>query len=428
MSNSISNFVKDLKPRIEPPSPGFKDFNICSWNANGLRARIRNKELDFLLTQNGNARYDVVCIQETKSDEVQVEPHPGDKKSVLNKKLPTSIATAYPYRFYKSTRMRKGLNGTAVWSSIKPVRELDPPITDVEGRVTTVEFPSFIVVAVYVPNSGTKHTYRTGLWHAVHSRYLAYLQQLKPTVVCLDSNVCHLDIDIYAPRKYRDKVAGFLDIEREQFRSYLALGYHDTFRFIYPTRTNAYTWYSLRTPKGQPTMRDRCQGWRLDHILVGGIGTVKDAKKVIVQSEIRNDVYGSDHLPISSVLRFSTDLRPINSKTIFDIGWLKPWSPFLDILSAKCKITKFSKDMLLKYWKTKSQQEQKQEQEDNDEKELPYASLFTFAKNNLSTGESEKKQHQTKHYFSNGIFAPTSTCTSVKKEAKTTEFRRPSSS
>ena len=427
----MAKFITVTKHRIEPEAgPGFADFNVCSWNANGLRARIQKNELGFLFNKDGVAKYDVVCIQETKADEVQVEPQPNDKKKALVKKLPNSVISAYPYRFYKSTRLRKGLNGTAVWSRIRPVRELDPPITDVEGRVTTVEFPSFIAVALYVPNSGTKHTYRTGLWHAVHTRYLDYLQGLKPTVVCADSNVCHLSIDIHNPRKYRDAVAGFLNIEREQFGSYLELGYHDSFRTIYPARTKAYTWYNLRGPKGVPTMRERGLGWRLDHILIGGIGTTEEAKKIVVKSEIRNDVYGSDHLPLSSVLRLPTNLAPTNPKSVFPIDWLKPWTAFLKLLGAKCQITALSRHMLLKHWakiaKEEDNEEERAEQDMGLKEEgegeplsvLPYATLFSFAMSNMDTRESEVKQSQTKNFFTHGEFTVTSSNNSEETKKK----------
>lgn len=400
---SLSGFVKVTKPRIQPePDEGFADFNVCSWNANGLRARIRKKELGFLLNKDGTARYDVVCVQETKADEDQVEPQPRDSSKTLEAKLPAFIMAAYPYRFYNSTRMRRGLNGTAVWSRIMPVRELDPPITDVEGRVTAVEFPSFIAVAVYVPNSGTKHTYRTGLWHAVHTRYLAYLQKLKPTVVCLDSNVCLLDIDIHAPKKYRDNIAGFLNVEREQFRSYLALGYHDSFRAVYPLRKGAYTWFNQRTPKHLPTMRERNLGWRLDHVLVGGVGGAEHAKQVVVQSEIRTDVYGSDHLPISSVLRFPTGIAAIDPASHFSTCWLQPFMGFLDAISAKCKITALSMETAARFWSTKETTETAETAEGEDKM---VKALFTFAQSNLESGGSSAKQEETKHYFKHGEFS-----------------------
>ena len=115
---------------------------VVSWNANGIRARIRKGEYAFLLDGRGGARYDVVCIQETKASPEQIA-------------VPRDLAAAYPYRLYETTRMRKGQSGTALWSRTEPVARIAPPPTDVEGRICAADFGDFLAVSVYVPNSGT---------------------------------------------------------------------------------------------------------------------------------------------------------------------------------------------------------------------------------------------------------------------------------
>lgn len=398
-----------------------QEVRVVTWNANGIRARIRKKEYGFLLNPDGTAKFDVVCIQETKAMPEQI-------------KMPAVLSKAYPYRFSEGTQMRKGQSGTAVWSRIKPVKHLDPPITDVEGRICAVDFGSFITCAIYVPNSGTKHSYRTGLWHAVFSRYVAHLQSVKPTVLCLDSNVCLLDIDIYAPGKHRDKVAGFYNIEREQFRHYLSRGYAQTYRVLYPTRKNSYTWFNSRVP----AMRLRNQGWKLDHILLGGVDDVKGAVK---KSDILYDVWGSDHLPMVTDLwlPLSADAEPVPA---FDVSWLKQVDHVLERLAEKCKISALSREQLLTHWddaiigsekesddeaadldasitlddivEVTAQEEEEVDTEvdnevdnevDTSHVDFKVLALFAFAVKNLDGKTDKHRREQTKHYFHTGKHA-----------------------
>ena len=114
-------------------------MKILSWNVAGIRATIRKNSLDFL--QEGE--YDMICFQETKAEESQVQ-------------MPEALAAMYPHRYWRSSQgieQRKGLSGTAIWSKTKAIREHDPPGVDVEGRVTALEFPTFNLVTVYTPNS-----------------------------------------------------------------------------------------------------------------------------------------------------------------------------------------------------------------------------------------------------------------------------------
>ena len=410
---TLDGFFAKPKRTKEKMRKDQQEVRVVTWNANGIRARIRKKEYGFLLNaEDGSALFDVVCIQETKAMPEQI-------------KVPADLAAAYPYRFSEGTQMRKGQSGTAVWSRIKPVKHLDPPITDVEGRICAVDFGSFIAVAVYVPNSGTTHSYRTGLWHAVFSRYVAHLQSVKPTVLCLDSNVCNENIDIYAPGKHRDKVAGFYNIEREQFKHYLSHGYAQTYRVLYPTRKNSYTWFNSRAP----LMRTRNQGWKLDHILLGGVDDVKNAVR---KSDIMYDVWGSDHLPMVTDLwlPLSSDAEPVPA---FDVSWLKQVDQVLERLARQCKISALSREQLLSHWdddivgseeesdqaedldvsitlddivEVTDQEEEAGEGVKEETKEVKTAginlkvlALFAFAIKNLD-GKTEKlRREQTRHFF-----------------------------
>ena len=261
------------------------NLNIVSWNVNGLRARLKKGYMaEFLLNQKEPIQ--ILCLQETKLQ-------PGLEESSC--KLPDYITNTYPHRYWSSNRgttQRKGFSGTAIWTSVKPINQIPAPETDEEGRITALEYPTFNVVCVYTPNSGSKLEYRVNQWDIKFREYIANLRKKKPTIVCGDLNVCHNDIDIFAPDRNRNKSAGFLDIERKQFQGYLDIGYIDVYRTLYPQDNRAYTWWS----PFRKSNREGNKGWRLDYFLASWKTPVSGPK--ILQCEHLTSVMGSDHCPI----------------------------------------------------------------------------------------------------------------------------------
>jgi exodeoxyribonuclease III len=75
---------------------------------------------------------------------------------------------------------------------------------DDEGRVISMEFSKFVLVAVYVPNSGDglqRLKYRTEEWDKDFFNYLDKLKSYKkPVIITGDLNVAHHEIDIYDPK------------------------------------------------------------------------------------------------------------------------------------------------------------------------------------------------------------------------------------
>ena len=253
---------------------------LLSWNVAGIRAILKKGNLQTVLEKN-NYEYDIILLQETKAEESQVE-------------LPTEITDKYPYRYWQSTKgttQRKGLSGTAIWSKTKPIAQLNPPEGDEEGRITTVEFETFIVVCVYTPNSQglnkPRFRFRTQEWHHNFATYITMLKAKKPTIIGGDLNVAHEDIDIHGPNSHRNKVAGFLDLERSQFTEYLNLGFRDAFRHMYPDAPKKYTYWNQLNPK----TRESNSGWRIDYFLA-------TSEIQIRECDMKTDERGSDHCPI----------------------------------------------------------------------------------------------------------------------------------
>ena len=109
----------------------------------------------------------------------------------------------------------------------------------------------------------------------------------KPIIVCGDLNVAASEIDLKNPKSNRGS-AGFTDQEREKFKNLLASGFTDSFRYLYPDKRDAYTWWSYLYKA-----RERNAGWRIDYFLVSD-----DIKGNIIDSKIHSDIMGSDHCPI----------------------------------------------------------------------------------------------------------------------------------
>ena len=252
-------------------------LRLIYWNVNGIRACINKGFLDFF--QKINA--DIFCIGETKSQENQIDLNLGDK-----------------YFQYWNYAEKKGYSGTAVFSSIKPVSvvyDFEFMEQPSEGRVITLEFLNFYLVNCYTPNSRadlSRLSYRCK-WEDDFREYLTELRKIKPIILCGDLNVAHREIDLKNPSSNHNS-AGFTDKEREKFTRLLNSGFTDSFRYMYPDKTGAYTWWSYI---GKARMRNA--GWRIDYFLVSD-----ELKENIVNTKIYSEILGSDHCPVGLEISF----------------------------------------------------------------------------------------------------------------------------
>lgn len=250
-------------------------MNFISWNVNGLRACLEKGFIESVRKLNP----DVICLQETKM-----------KKGQATVDLPE-------YKEYWNDAVRPGYSGTAVFSKTEPLSVtygIGIDDHDQEGRVITCEYPDFYLVNVYVPNSGEalkRLGYRMQ-WDADFRAYLKGLEKEKPVVLCGDLNVAHQEIDLKNPASNR-KNAGFTDEERANMTTLLGSGFTDSFRFLYPDKTGAYSWWSYRF-----NARQNNAGWRIDYFVVS-----KALDSRIKDSLIYPDILGSDHCPVGLLLK-----------------------------------------------------------------------------------------------------------------------------
>ena len=246
-------------------------MKLVSWNVNGLRACLNKGFLDFC-TQSGA---DAICLQETK-----MQPQQADFD------LP-----GY-YRYWNSAE-KKGYSGTAIFSRSEPLSvsyDHGEPLHRREGRIITAEYPAFYLVCCYTPNSqdGLRRLEYRMEWEDSLREYLLQLDAVKPVVLCGDLNVAHEEIDLKNPGTNHMN-PGFTDQEREKMTRLLDAGFVDSFRYLYPEQTGAYSWWSYRTQA-----RSRNAGWRIDYFIVS-----RKLQDRIRGAAICSEIPGSDHCPVS---------------------------------------------------------------------------------------------------------------------------------
>lgn len=245
-------------------------MKLISWNVNGIRACLQKGFLEFLQQEDA----DIICLQETKLSEGQLE-------------LPLE-----GYSQHWNYAVKKGYSGTAVFSKAQPISVIygmGVEEHDAEGRIITLEFENYYVVTVYTPNSKrelARLEYRM-TWEDAFLKFLKDLEAKKPVIFCGDLNVAHQNIDLKHPSANR-KNAGFSDEERAKLSVLFEGGFIDTYRHFYPDQKDAYTWWSYIF-----NARKNNSGWRIDYFCIseGLKDQLKDAK-------IYSEILGSDHCPV----------------------------------------------------------------------------------------------------------------------------------
>jgi exodeoxyribonuclease III len=167
---------------------------LVSWNVNGIRAVQRKGLFDPFVAA---TTPDVICLQETKADEVQAACqlegygqfwHPALKKgysgvAILSQPAPLAIVRGLP----KALITKHGLADDTFGNPNE------------EGRVVTAEYEGFYLVNAYTPNSKgdlTRLPLRHQRWDPAFRAYLVSLRKKKPVAVCGDLNVAHTDDDV----------------------------------------------------------------------------------------------------------------------------------------------------------------------------------------------------------------------------------------
>ncbi len=252
-------------------------MNIYSWNVNGIRAIEKKGELDNFFNSYDP---DILCIQETKAQKEQLDD------TLLNKK---------GYHSYIFSAEKKGYSGVLVYSKNEPLNIYNSNTEfDLEGRYIELEFKNFTLINCYFPNSqdkGKRLDYKLAFNNMILNRVKELTNKNINVILCGDYNVAHNEIDLKNPKK-NTKNAGFLPEEREWMTKFLENDMIDTFRYLYPKEVK-YSWWSYRM-----NAREKNVGWRIDYFCINKIFLDN-----LIDAQIINEVFGSDHCPIKIEIR-----------------------------------------------------------------------------------------------------------------------------
>jgi len=252
-------------------------MRVMSFNANGIRAAKRRGFFDWLAAQDA----DVVCIQELKAQQHQLEDDPV-------------FWPAGYHCFYEEATSRKGYSGVALYSRREPdelIRGMGAAEFDAEGRYLEARFGDLRIASLYAP-SGSSGDHR----QESKERYLDYFYEFLRTqaaapgeyLICGDWNIAHKEIDLKNWQS-NQKNSGFLPHERAWLdRVFDDLGLVDVFRRLNPD-ANEYTWWSNRGRAWEKNV-----GWRIDyHIATPGLAALATGESVYRGERL------SDHAPLT---------------------------------------------------------------------------------------------------------------------------------
>ena len=252
-------------------------MRIISANLNGIRSAAKKGFFEWMQAQQA----DVVCIQETKAQEHQLEAE-----------------LHYPagYHAYFCDAEKKGYSGVAIYCRGEPdrvIRGLGEGFEDMdaEGRFIQADFGKLSVISLYLPSGSAKEE-RQLVKYSFMDRFEERLKAMhddgREYIVCGDWNIVHKEIDI-KNFKSNQKNSGCLPEERAWLdKLFGPMAWVDGFRVVDP-RPEQYTWWSNR---GEAWAKN--VGWRIDYqVITPGL-----ADKVKAAAIYRDERF-SDHAPLT---------------------------------------------------------------------------------------------------------------------------------
>jgi exodeoxyribonuclease-3 len=145
----------------------------------------------------------------------------------------------------------------------------------------------------YFPNGGTRADWTEMLSYKLefYDHLIDYSRKIKESwkhmILTWDFNICHREIDIARPEANKNSI-WFLPVERKKIWELFESWFVDVWRYLNPTKTDIYSWWSYRAGA-----RDRNVWWRIDYFAVS-----KNILKQVKNMKYLTDVMWSDHCPL----------------------------------------------------------------------------------------------------------------------------------
>ncbi len=253
-------------------------MKLATWNVNSLKVR-----LPHLLDWVGRERPDVVCLQETKTEDAN---------------FPVQELQQAGYQSLFTGQ--KTYNGVAILTRV-PVSETVsamPSFADEQKRVLAATVDGVRVISVYVPNGESveseKYRYKLS-WLAALQQWLKHELERHPQLALLgDYNIAPEERDVHDPRLWEGKVL-FSAPERAAFHGLLGLGLKDSFR-LFEQPDKSFSWWDYRMNAFKRNL-----GLRIDHILLSQ-ELAGRARASRIDKDMRALERPSDHAPVVTEL------------------------------------------------------------------------------------------------------------------------------
>jgi len=250
-------------------------MRVVTLNANGIRSAARKGFFRWLPAQ----RADVICIQETKAQEHQLDHgtfRPGR------------------YHCHYFDAQKKGYSGVAIYSRREPdevIRGLGFEEFDREGRYIEARFGKLSVASIYLP-SGSSSEARQQAKFRFLDLFMPWLRKARRRrreyILCGDWNIAHKAIDLKNWRS-NQKNSGFLPEERAWMDELFGpAGFVDAFRVVNQD-PDEYTWWSNRGRAWEKNV-----GWRIDYQVV-----TPGLREAVRGARIYRRKRYSDHAPLT---------------------------------------------------------------------------------------------------------------------------------
>jgi len=229
------------------------------------------------------ARPDVMCLQETKTE----DPH-----------FPRAELERAGYQAVYCGQ--KAYNGVAILAraALRDVQHGIPEFADDPKRVIAATVDELRVLCLYAPNGeapGTdKYAYKLRWYQALTSWLRAELGRRSKFALLGDLNIAPEPRDVHHPKRWEGKIH-FSEPERAAFREVIDTGLKDAFR-LFAQPEKQFTWWDYRLKAFE-----RGWGLRIDHILLAPALAAK-CGSCTIDVEPRRRERPSDHAPVIAEL------------------------------------------------------------------------------------------------------------------------------
>ena len=249
-------------------------MRVITANVNGIRSAEKKGFFTWLSRQ----RADVVCIQETKAQEHQLDD---------------SIFYPKGFHCYYFDAEKKGYSGVAVFCREEPDNVYsglgwDP--VDNEGRYLQVDFGKLSIASLYLPSGSAdeeRHQRKLRFMDHFMDEMKSMRRKRREYIIAGDWNTVHKRIDIKNWTS-NQKNSGCTPEEHAWLdKLYDEIGWVDAFRVV-NQQADQYTWWSNR---GQAYANN--VGWRIDYQVV-----TPGLKDKVKKASIYKEQKFSDHAPL----------------------------------------------------------------------------------------------------------------------------------